>query len=60
MPETDLYIPVKRHLEAQGYTVKSEIKGCDVVAVRGDELPVIVELKAGPDPQADFIRRWSG
>jgi hypothetical protein len=45
MPETDLYLPVKRHLEAQGYTVKAEIKGCDVVAVRGNEIPVIVELK---------------
>jgi hypothetical protein len=45
MPETDLYLPVKRHLEAQGYTVKAEVKGCDVVAVRGDEIPVIVELK---------------
>ncbi len=47
MPETDLYLPVKRHLEAQGYAVKAEVKGCDVVAVRGDELPVIVELKTG-------------
>ncbi len=45
MPETDLYIPVKRYLEVQGYAVKAEVKGCDVVAVRGDELPVIVELK---------------
>jgi hypothetical protein len=45
MPETDLYLPVKRHLEAQGYTVKAEVKGCDVVAVRGNETPVIVELK---------------
>jgi hypothetical protein len=45
MPETDLYLPVKRHLEAQGYTVKAEVKGCDVVAVRGEEIPVIVELK---------------
>jgi hypothetical protein len=47
MAETDLYIPVKRFLELQGYTVKAEIKSCDVVAVRGDEPPVIVELKAG-------------
>jgi hypothetical protein len=47
MAETDLYLPVKRFLEAQGYTVKSEIKSCDVVAVRGDEPPVIVELKVG-------------
>lgn len=45
MPETDLYLPVKRHLEAQGYTVKAEVKGCDAVATRGTELPVIVELK---------------
>jgi hypothetical protein len=45
MAETDLYLPVKRHLEAQGYTVKAEVRGCDAVALRGDELPVIVELK---------------
>ncbi len=45
MPETDLYLPIKRHLEAQGFVVKAEIKGCDVVAVRGVETPVIVELK---------------
>ena len=45
MPETSLYLPVKRHLEAQGYVVKSEVVSCDVVGVRGDELPVIVELK---------------
>jgi hypothetical protein len=47
LAETDLYGPVKRFLEAQGYVVKSEIKSCDVVALRGDEPPVIVELKAG-------------
>jgi hypothetical protein len=45
MLETNLYLPVKRFLEAQGYTVKGEIKECDVVALRGDEPPVIVELK---------------
>ena len=45
MAETDLYLPVKRHLEAQGYDVKSEVTSCDVVGVRGDETPVIVELK---------------
>ena len=47
MRETDLYGPVKAFLEAQGYEVKSEIEGCDVVAIRGEEPPVIVELKAG-------------
>ena len=45
MPEADLYPPIKRFLEAQGYIVKGEIGPCDVVAVRGDEPPVIVELK---------------
>ena len=45
LPETALYAPVKALLEAQGYTVKSEIGPADVVAVRGDEPPVIVELK---------------
>lgn len=47
MAETDLYLPVKRHLEAQGYSVKAEVRGCDVMAVRGDEPPLIVELKTG-------------
>jgi hypothetical protein len=45
MPETDLYPPVKRFLEAQGYDVKGEIGECDVLAVRGREPPLIVELK---------------
>ena len=44
-PETALYGPVKALLEAQGYVVKGEIVGCDVVGVRGDEPPVVVELK---------------
>lgn len=45
MPEADLYYPVKQFLEAQGYTVKGEIGACDIVAVRGDEEPLVVELK---------------
>jgi len=43
--ETALYPPVKAFLEAQGYTVRGEVRGCDLVARRGDEPPVIVELK---------------
>jgi hypothetical protein len=43
--ESDLYPAVKAFLEYQGYDVKSEIRGCDVVATRGDEPSVIVELK---------------
>ena len=43
--EAALYAPLKEFLERQGYEVKGEVKGCDVVAWRGDEPPVIVELK---------------
>lgn len=43
--EADLYAPVKNLLAGQGYDVKGEVRGCDVVGVRGDEPPVIVELK---------------
>ena len=43
--ESDLYAPVKALLEGQGYVVKGEVRGCDVVAVRSLEPPVIVELK---------------
>jgi hypothetical protein len=45
--ETSLYGPVKRYLETFGFTVKGEICGCDLVAIRGNEPPVVVigELK---------------
>lgn len=43
--EGDLYEPLKQFLEAQGYTVKSEVGKCDLVAMRGDEPPLVVELK---------------
>lgn len=45
--ETDLYPPIKAFLEAQGYDVKSEIGPVDVMACRGEDPPVIVELKTG-------------
>ncbi len=45
MLEQKLYPPVKKLLERQGYSVKGEVGAADVVAVRGDEPPVIVELK---------------
>lgn len=45
--ETELYGPVKSLLERQGYVVKGEVGAADVVARRGDEPPVIVELKRG-------------
>lgn len=45
--ETTLYLPVKRHLENLGFTVKGEIGGCDLVALSGDDPAVVVigELK---------------
>src|SRR4051794_36991913 len=43
--EAALYAPVKRFLEGLGDEVKGEVRGCDLVARRGDEQPVIVELK---------------
>jgi hypothetical protein len=43
--ETGLYAPVKQFLESRGYEVKGEVQGCDLVARRGDEPLVIVELK---------------
>ena len=66
MRETELYAPVKAFLEGQGYEVKAEVRDCDVVAVRGAEPPVVVELKTslslallmqGVDRQAitDFV-----
>lgn len=49
MAESDLYAPVKRYLEAQGFTVKGEITGADLVALREGEPPLVViaELKLG-------------
>ncbi|MEX2104560.1 MAG: DUF2161 family putative PD-(D/E)XK-type phosphodiesterase [Bacilli bacterium] len=43
--ETELYIPIKQFLEEQGYQVRGEVNGCDIVAVKIDEEPIIIELK---------------
>jgi len=45
MRETDLYPSLKYFLTHQGYEVKGEVEYCDVIAVRGDEPVVVVELK---------------
>jgi len=42
--ETDLARPLCNWLAGQGYTVRSEVRDCDIAAVRGDEL-LIVEMK---------------
>ena len=45
--ETDLYPPIKRHLEALGLEVKGEVCGCDLVALSegSPEIVVIGEMK---------------
>lgn len=43
--ETDLYPPIKAYLESMGYAVKGEVGAVDVMAVRGGDPPVLVELK---------------
>ncbi|MFU8882161.1 MAG: DUF2161 domain-containing phosphodiesterase [Rhodobacterales bacterium] len=45
--ESELYGPIKAYLEAQGYTVKGEVGAVDVLACRGQEPPLVVELKTG-------------
>ncbi|WP_299503955.1 DUF2161 domain-containing phosphodiesterase [uncultured Roseobacter sp.] len=44
----DLYPPIKRLLESQGYDVKAEVGAADVVAMRGESDLVVVELKLAP------------
>lgn len=45
--EIELYPPIKEWLEKLGYSVRSEVRGCDVVALRNetDSQPIIVEMK---------------
>ncbi|BDU51336.1 DUF2161 domain-containing phosphodiesterase [Haliovirga abyssi] len=42
--ETDLYKPIYDYMAKNGYNVKSEVKDCDVVAIKDDNL-IIIELK---------------
>jgi len=42
--ESDLYDPIKTHLQTLGFEVKGEIKDCDIVAKKED-LVIIIELK---------------
>jgi hypothetical protein len=47
MREADLYPAIKAFLEGQGYEVKAEIGACDIMARRGDEPALVVEMKLG-------------
>lgn len=42
--ESDLYEPIYKYLTDNGYDVHSEVKDCDITAIKGDEL-IIIELK---------------
>ena len=44
MTEAALYAPVARFWTERGFTVQAEVKDCDVLAMRGEEM-VVVELK---------------
>jgi hypothetical protein len=49
MKESDLYLPIKKHLQAIGYQVKGEIKNCDIIAQKTDSNDnkqlIVIELK---------------
>ncbi len=44
MKEFEMFPMLKKYFETQGYKVNAEVKGCDLTAVKDDEL-VIVEMK---------------
>ena len=44
LSETDLAEPLYAHLAREGYTVRSEVKDCDIAAIRGTDL-LVIELK---------------
>ena len=44
MAETDLFEPIKLYLESHGYKVDAEVRNCDVVATKDEDL-IIIELK---------------
>lgn len=42
--ETEIYTPIKDYMEERGYTVRSEVRDCDLTAVKDEQL-VVIELK---------------
>lgn len=42
--ETELYEPIKQFLTGLGFEVRGEVRECDIVGVRGDDI-LLVELK---------------
>ncbi|VBB09126.1 Hypothetical protein LUCI_4412 [Lucifera butyrica] len=44
MLETDLYQPLYNYLTGLGYTVRSEVQNCDIIATQDDRM-VVIEMK---------------
>jgi hypothetical protein len=44
LQEVDLYKPIQRYFSREGFEVYGEVKDCDMVAIKEDEL-IIIELK---------------
>lgn len=44
MKESDMYLPLKEFLEADGYTIRGEVNHADIVGVKDDKI-IIVEMK---------------
>jgi hypothetical protein len=57
--ETLLYRPVKTFLEGLGFVVKGEVGGCDLLALRADDPPIVVigELKLTFNLELQFVQR---
>ena len=53
--ETSFYRPVKVFLEGLGFVVKGEVRDCDLVALKGDNLPVIVICELKPTFNLELI-----
>ena len=47
MTEEDLYLPVKKLFEEKGYSVKGEVKHCDLVAQSWDALCSLSDALGG-------------
>ncbi|MHA0856663.1 DUF2161 family putative PD-(D/E)XK-type phosphodiesterase [Paenibacillus sp. CMAA1364] len=44
--ETELYVPLKMFFEQQGYSIKGEVRHCDLVGVKDGVVdPLIIEMK---------------
>ena len=58
MLEKDLYLPLKEFFEDEGYTVKAEIKNCDIVAIKeGDMIIIEQKLRLNLDGILQAVKR---